>query len=91
MRHLLYALLATARSSLQSQRELALENLALRHRLAIVHRKTKRPKLTKAEAARALLLHAQRFGDHRGHPRGNAFSGVPNTWHDDASLNVRGP
>jgi hypothetical protein len=31
MLHLLYALLATARSSLKSQRELALENLALLH------------------------------------------------------------
>jgi hypothetical protein len=34
MRHLLYALLATVRSSLKSQRELALENLALRQQLA---------------------------------------------------------
>jgi transposase InsO family protein len=51
MRHLLYALLATARSSLKSQRELALENLALRQQLAILHRKTKRPKLTKADRA----------------------------------------
>ena len=42
MRHLLYALLATARASLKSQRELALENLALRQQLAVVHRKTKR-------------------------------------------------
>jgi putative transposase len=51
MRHLLYALLATARSSLKSQRELALENLALRQQLAVVQRKTKRPKLTKADRA----------------------------------------
>jgi putative transposase len=51
MRHLLYALLATARASLKSQRELALENLALRHQLAVVHRKTKRPKLTNADRA----------------------------------------
>ncbi len=43
MLHLLYVLLATARSSLNSQRELALENLALRQELAIVQRKTKRP------------------------------------------------
>jgi putative transposase len=48
---LLYVLLATARSSLKSQRELALENLALRQQLAILHRKTKRPKLTKADRA----------------------------------------
>jgi len=51
MLHLLYALLATARSSLKPQRELALENLALRQQLAIVQRKTKRPKLSKADRA----------------------------------------
>jgi hypothetical protein len=51
MLHLLYALLATARSSLNSQRELALENLALRQQLAILHRKTKRPKLNNADRA----------------------------------------
>jgi hypothetical protein len=60
MRHLLYALLATVRSSLKSQRELALENLALRHQLAIVHRKTKRPKLTKADRAFWVALSAWR-------------------------------
>jgi putative transposase len=51
MLHLLYVLLATARASLKPQRELALENLALRQQLAIVHRKSKRPKLTKADRA----------------------------------------
>jgi hypothetical protein len=51
MIELLYALLATARSSLRSQRELALENLALRQQLAILKRKTKRPKLTNADRA----------------------------------------
>ncbi|RLB49820.1 MAG: integrase [Deltaproteobacteria bacterium] len=56
MRHLLYALLATARSSLKPQRELALENLALRQQLAILHRKTKRPKLTKADRAFWVVL-----------------------------------
>lgn len=40
-----YVLLATARSSLRPQRELALENLALRQQLAILHRKSKRPEL----------------------------------------------
>ncbi len=39
---LLYALLATARSSMRSQRELALENLALRQQLAVLKCKTKR-------------------------------------------------
>jgi len=48
---LLYALFATARSSLRSRRELALENLALRQQLAILHRKTKRPRLTQADRA----------------------------------------
>ena len=51
MLHLLYALVATARSSLKPQRELALENLALRQQLAIVQRKTTRPKLSKADRA----------------------------------------
>jgi putative transposase len=51
MLDLLYVLFATARSSLKPQRELALENLALRQQLAIVQRKTKRPKLTKADRA----------------------------------------
>jgi hypothetical protein len=44
MLHLLYVLLATARSSLKLQRELALENLALRQQLAIVHRKHQAPR-----------------------------------------------
>ena len=43
MLHLLYAVLATVRSSLKPRRELALENLALRQQLAILQRKTKRP------------------------------------------------
>ncbi len=51
MLHLVCALLATARSSLKSQRELALENLALRQQLAILKRTTKRPKLTHADRA----------------------------------------
>jgi len=51
MIHLLYALLATARSSLKSQREFALENLALRQQLAVLKRATKRPKLTNADRA----------------------------------------
>ncbi|MGB3050819.1 MAG: hypothetical protein WBB42_07450 [Polyangiales bacterium] len=48
---LLYALLATASSSLKSQRELALENLALRQQLAILKRRRQRPKLHKADRA----------------------------------------
>jgi transposase InsO family protein len=48
---LLNALLTTARSSLQSQHTLALENLALRQQLAILRRRTKRPQLTKIDRA----------------------------------------
>ena len=51
MIHLVYALLATARSSLRSRRELALENLALRQQLAVLKRSSKRPKLTKMDRA----------------------------------------
>ncbi len=51
MLQLVYALLATARSSLKPQRELALQNLALRQQLAILHCKTKRPKLTRTDRA----------------------------------------
>ncbi|MDH3726076.1 MAG: hypothetical protein OER77_00965 [Myxococcales bacterium] len=51
MLHLLYVLLATARSSLKPQRELALENPALRQQLVILKRKTKRPRLTQADRA----------------------------------------
>ena len=50
MRYLLCALLATARSSLRPQRELAIENLALRQQLAILKRTTKR-RLTNADRA----------------------------------------
>lgn len=45
MRTLLLVALLAARSSLQSRRALALENLALRQQLAILHRRAKRPKL----------------------------------------------
>jgi hypothetical protein len=51
MRHLLCALLATARSSLRPQRELAIENLALRQQLAMLKRTTKCPRLTNADRA----------------------------------------
>ena len=51
-----YALFATARSSLGSRRELALENLVLRQQLAILKRKTKRPKLNNADRAFRVAL-----------------------------------
>ena len=51
MIHLVCALLATGRSSLKSQRELALENLALRQQLAALKRRTKRPKLSTVDRA----------------------------------------
>ena len=56
MLHLLFALLATARSSLKSPRELALRNLALRGQLAIPKRKTKRPTLTRPDRAFRVAL-----------------------------------
>jgi hypothetical protein len=49
MRYLLCALLATARSSPRSQREIAPQNLAMRQQLAVLKRKTKRPTLTNAD------------------------------------------
>jgi Flp pilus assembly protein TadD len=55
MLQLLYVLLATARSSLKPQRELALENLALRQQLAIVQRKTRRPKRTAHSGSRSAV------------------------------------
>jgi Flp pilus assembly protein TadD len=54
MLHLLYPLLATARSILKSQRELAPENLALRQQLAILHRKSKRRKCREPEQVQGL-------------------------------------
>ncbi|MGB5219386.1 MAG: integrase core domain-containing protein [Polyangiales bacterium] len=51
MLHLLYALLAATRSSLRSQRELALENLALRQQLAVLKCTAKRPKLSTVDRA----------------------------------------
>jgi hypothetical protein len=70
MLRLLYALLATARSSLRLQRELALENLALRQQLAILQRKTKRPRLTNADRVVwvALCRPMARLAE-RPHPR----------------------
>ena len=56
MLHLLYALLATARSSLRSQRELALENFALRQQLAVLKHETKRPRLINADRAFWVVL-----------------------------------
>ena len=41
----------TARSAFRPQRDLALENLALRQQLAILQRQTKRPKLTQMDRA----------------------------------------
>lgn len=64
--HLVYALLATAGSSLRSQRELAIESLALRQQLAIVKRTTKRPKLTNADRAFRVALSRLWTGASRG-------------------------
>lgn len=51
MLNLLCILLAAARSSLRSRRELALENLALRQGLAILGRRAKRPTLSTMDRA----------------------------------------
>jgi len=46
---LLHVLFLAFRSSLRSQRELALENLALRQQLAVLRRGTRRPLLTRVD------------------------------------------
>ena len=51
MRQLVGALLATARSRLRPQRELAIDHLAVRQPLAILKRTTNRPRLTDADRA----------------------------------------
>ncbi len=51
MLNLLCILLATARASLRSRRELALENLALRQQLAVLGCRAKRPKLSMIDRA----------------------------------------
>src|SRR5215468_7473453 len=56
MRTLLLAVLAAARSSLKSRRALALENLALRQQLAVLRRRTKRPKLSPVDRAFWIVL-----------------------------------
>jgi transposase InsO family protein len=48
--------LSAARSSLQSRRALALENLALRQQLAVLRRQAKRPKLRRADRVFWVML-----------------------------------
>jgi len=52
LKHLLLLLLA----ALRSRRELALENVALRHQLDVLRRNAKRPKLRPADRALWALL-----------------------------------
>lgn len=59
MLNLLLAVLGTARSSFQSRRELALENLALRQQVAVLGRHVKRPTLTGADRAFWVALSRQ--------------------------------
>jgi putative transposase len=56
MRTLVLAMLAAARSSLQSRRALALENLALRQQLVVLRRHAKRPTLSRADRAFWVVL-----------------------------------
>jgi len=51
MLNLLWLVLTTALANLKSRRELTLENLALRQQLAVLERRTKRPKLTWVDRA----------------------------------------
>jgi putative transposase len=51
MLNLLCIVLASARASLKSRRDLTLENLALRQQLAVLGRQAKRPKLTRIDRA----------------------------------------
>jgi transposase InsO family protein len=68
MIHLVYALLATTRSSLRSQRELALENLALRQQLAMKSRnRSGRPRVD--AAIRTLVTRMARENPTLGAPR----------------------
>ncbi len=43
-------ILAAVRSALRSRRDLALENLALRHQLAVLARSSRRPRLRRLTA-----------------------------------------
>jgi hypothetical protein len=51
MLNLLCLVLTSALANLKSRRDLALENLALRQQLAVLGRRTKRPKLTWVDRA----------------------------------------
>jgi hypothetical protein len=46
---ILWAFFSSFRSAFKTHRDLALENLALRHQLTVLKRQTKRPKLTPAD------------------------------------------
>ena len=56
MLHLLSALIGTLVTTVKSRGDLAIENLALRQQLAILKRKTPRPRLGKADRAFWVLL-----------------------------------
>ena len=56
MFHLLRVVLCTLRSGIQSRRDLILENLALRHQLAVARRATPKPKLRTADRFLWVLL-----------------------------------
>ena len=58
MLYLLWLVLMSAFANLKSRRDLALENLALRQQLAVLGRRTKRPKLTWVDRAFWVTHHA---------------------------------
>jgi putative transposase len=53
---MLFLILRTFISALRSHRALALENLALRHQLDVLHRNTKRPRLTNMDRALWVII-----------------------------------
>ena len=56
MHCLLRTLLATVWAALRARRDLTLENLALRHQLAVLQRSAKRPRISRADRAFWVVL-----------------------------------
>ncbi len=56
MNFLLRAFLVATSASFRARRDLALENLALRHQLAVLQRSTKRPRISRTDRAFWVVL-----------------------------------